>query len=1158
MSSSSSSSPTPPSSSRSSPISRSRAGSTTPPVQSQSQSRSPAQARHEHEHEHEHAGEQQQQRVDPGHHRDGMSLIDLVDFDSPPASPRAILARVSASALRGRDHGYGQHSSSHMADMRSLIDGGDSDEDDNEADHHGDGDASRKHDLDDDTSMIRELESELGSLHLHESDDEEIGSDSNNDGQPTPRASPELHAVQSIPTGPDTLRVDTPGPIITMTNTGGSSDDSKSSRSHLSANASPFNLVERPRTLSVARSGTPPSFFSDRNEAHDFAQGRGESSQISVPPHTASLYLPSYGATPRIVSAPNRMPSHQPVAFAVGLPSSVPMRQAQSLPAYPYPIGGIYDHTQTVSSGGIAIGSTLPPRESKAIKIVSPQISKMPPSIDRDNEALAKVEQRREDTPPEMTTGPVGSVTDADPAPSPDKTSLYQRRGKDEILSLYSAPLRVDSPTLTTTTSPASAARPRLEVPDPLLTPPLSEHEEGDGVDEMLGQIRVLGNLWTDQQGAQEKFAEGFKLLLDNLKQLATDHICLGPTASADKPALVEISAQLRALREENARLSQLAQSHKTALDEAKYESTEAFKETVRLKAENEVLKDSFGDVALQNSQLGTMVAHLKKRKDELKAVLAVTKGRASSRAQVAANSHPFVMILLDGHARMFDPDLLAAGRIGGQELAKRLIQAAQQATAVYLPDEDIPFLTGMLFVDVAKLVDGFVQFRDFCDGFNASSSLVSLVDTEGAEGTADKVREHLKFYCQMPNCKMILLGSDTAEEYIELVFALDKKAEGPSKIFVLRSTGDIDSDPYIELGKDRLVLAKGLFSIDPKAWNRQFSNVSRASTIAETSPPPQSRTRAITPTSTSTVRGAPTSPAEVTTSSYLDVRTAPVTSRRPSVSGRATAPRAPWEARRTSHAQPQLGPQAAQSEIQSVVDRSYNLSPITTPKAPTIRSYAGPHGSPTPRRTSHKKETIVIPIHAGEDDSIGGSPPESDEDEPSVLLPHSALKHVQRPTVIERNDPSRPEPPIQHGFRIRGAAAAAAAATATSIVTTRGPPSVISSVGTDAAVSEVRDTAPWKRKTPLPMNARIQQAMGRKPAVSGSNNIPLGGGQALPSSRPRPADFQYLRDLDPKPCHNHYLQGSCTDPECLFGHHYNLEISQWYALRINVKQLDV
>ncbi|WVR00415.1 hypothetical protein IAU59_007558 [Kwoniella sp. CBS 9459] len=415
-----------------------------------------------------------------------------------------------------------------------------------------------------------------------------------------------------------------------------------------------------------------------------------------------------------------------------------------------------------VTSGGDAIRSTLPPRESKAIQIVPPEISKMPAPIDLDIEASVK----EEETPLEMTNRSVRlfryCTSGCSSGPNQSSPATRQRRNSESILwvcaletiiqprithkalsqiaphmvPLPLIPMKSESPDKSALHRPdPDAARLRLEVPDPLLTPPLSAHQKGDGVDEMLGQIKVLGDLWSGQQEAQEKFAKQFMSILDkdNLKQSTTGHVCIGPTTSDNKPALVEMSSQLRALREDNARLSQLAQSHKTALDEAKYKSTEAFKETVRLKAENKVLKESFGDVALQNSQLGTMVASLKKRKDELKAVLAVTKGQAASRAQVAANLHPFVMILLDGHARMFDPDLLAVGRIGEQELAKRLIQAAQQATAVHLPDEDIPFLTGMLFVDVAELVKGCVQFRDFCDGYNSSSSLMSLMDTEGA-----------------------------------------------------------------------------------------------------------------------------------------------------------------------------------------------------------------------------------------------------------------------------------------------------------------------------------------------------------------------------------------------------------------------------------------
>lgn len=51
--------------------------------------------------------------------------------------------------------------------------------------------------------------------------------------------------------------------------------------------------------------------------------------------------------------------------------------------------------------------------------------------------------------------------------------------------------------------------------------------------------------------------------------------------------------------------------------------------------------------------------------------------------------------------------------------------------------------------------------------------------------------------------------------------------------------------------------------------------------------------------------------------------------------------------------------------------------------------------GQATPRASS-----LSIPI---DDESVAGSPPDSDEDTPSVPLPHSAVKHVQRPTPVQR-----------------------------------------------------------------------------------------------------------------------------------------------------------
>ncbi|WVF69021.1 hypothetical protein IAT40_003795 [Kwoniella sp. CBS 6097] len=1202
--SSSSATPTPPSSPPS-PISR--AGSLTPPALLRLQSR-PAQVDQRLTH----------QENDPDYHIASMDLVDLVDLDSPPTSPGPSLRRTASSFFNWYAQRQG---SSHMDDMRSLIDGDDGDDGDND-DVNDDPHKAGTHDPDID--VVSNMIDQLDLQSVHQQDQPQHGPDLHNDDknddeddiQPTPRASPEPPALDvdnepSIPI-PEISRNETPTPTLTV-DTRTSSDDSNSSRSHLSANASPFKFVERPRTMSIARSATPPSFFSDRNDTNQQQEQQQGSEAFDGDHSQANNLSPTQ---PRNLSVPSRLPSHG-YAAGFGMPSSVPMQLTKSLPAYPYPFDGAhhsYERDPSHLEVQVQENTTFvnfSPRESRAIKIVSPEISRTspPPILPSKQEADAEVQQGKvplgtTGSDPNLSPSPAASKTD----PPSDGSKLYQRRRKEEILSLYSLPPKAASPSaisipavhsdaavppikqptlgstllraVTTTLTSTHVPPHMIPLPStpmrsgaldtwasshigadawqlqpsgvkPLLTPPMSEHGYGDELDEILGQVKQMDKLCSDRDAAEIKFKDGLRYLREGLKHSATNHVCIEPGSPADRSSLVEMQSQLRALREDNARLSGSNEAYKAALDDAHYESTEAYKETLKLRAENEVFKDNFREVTLRNSQLEITAAHMKKRKDELKqAVRTMSKGyRAQPQDAPQAQSHPFVVILLDGHPRMFDPDLLEQARIGGEDLAQRLIKAAKQATAVHLPGEDIPFLTGMLFVDVAGLVESFGQFRDFCDGFNSFWSLLSLVDTDGSEGTSNKVRENLKFYCSMSNCKMILIASDTADEYIDLILAPGKKSEGPSKIYAIRSTDDIETDPYIGLGKDRLVFVKGLFSIDPKVWNRQVQSVNRPSTISEVSAsvtgtsPGRSQARAISPVSSSTVRARPVSPAEPSSTAFT--RNIPIPARQPSLSTKPP-PRAPWDTRKKTSAETQHKDTDAQSEFKSVVDRPYNLSPITTPKASTVRSYVPP-GSPAPRRASHTNEMIVVPIRAGEDESIGGSPPESDEDEPSVLLPHSALKHVQRPTVIER----QPEPPIQHGFKIRGAAAAAGV----SAPPTRGPSSVLSvSTVPITPAHELKDTAPWKRKTPLPMNQRIQRVMGAS-AGSGSNNKPLGGKPA-PSAQPRPADFQFLRDLDPKPCHNHYLKGSCTDPECVFGHHYSLEIGQWNALRVYVKQM--
>lgn len=96
--------------------------------------------------------------------------------------------------------------------------------------------------------------------------------------------------------------------------------------------------------------------------------------------------------------------------------------------------------------------------------------------------------------------------------------------------------------------------------------------------------------------------------------------------------------------------------------------------------------------------------------------------------------------------------------------------------------------------------------------------------------------------------------------------------------------------------------------------------------------------------------------------------------------------------------------------EVQAARASSYaasTTSPPGTPRAASRDVVHAPNASPTPRRPGvdhrqHSGRGLAVPVHDME--SLGGSPPDSDEDHPNVALPHSAIKRVQRP--IEFSQP--------------------------------------------------------------------------------------------------------------------------------------------------------
>lgn len=87
----------------------------------------------------------------------------------------------------------------------------------------------------------------------------------------------------------------------------------------------------------------------------------------------------------------------------------------------------------------------------------------------------------------------------------------------------------------------------------------------------------------------------------------------------------------------------------------------------------------------------------------------------------------------------------------------------------------------------------------------------------------------------------------------------------------------------------------------------------------------------------------------------------------------------------------------ASQASSPTLSDRT--ILPDSVRDSGTQQSRQHPAASGTNARPA-----LTIAWDASTEGSIGGSPPSSDEDKPSVHLPHSAVKHVQRPPQYTRD----------------------------------------------------------------------------------------------------------------------------------------------------------
>ncbi|ORY30553.1 hypothetical protein BCR39DRAFT_572194 [Naematelia encephala] len=291
---------------------------------------------------------------------------------------------------------------------------------------------------------------------------------------------------------------------------------------------------------------------------------------------------------------------------------------------------------------------------------------------------------------------------------------------------------------------------------------------------------------------------------------------------------------------------------------------------------------------------------------------------------------------------------------------AKILIQRVDDLCGLVWGESQPSSFIIELFMDVQRTIDELQQtsiivkgaeFWQFLDGFGDHDALITVTDVMG--------RVHGKM-----------------------------KENKLDRIWAARSTPRPEDDPFIALGTERLYYVDCLFTMAPGKWR----------TMLRHSVPP-SRSATPRPTTQDSSTSPPLSPKVPQPSPVQPVQSAVM-----------IAPKAPWK--QVSGAPPASIPARGGSlldqylESRSMVSTSPPSSTISPPSTPRARATALPP-SPAPRRVQKGRNStgMIVPLDEEIEGSIGGSPPESDEDEPSVDLPHSALKFVQRPIPISRTE---------------------------------------------------------------------------------------------------------------------------------------------------------
>jgi hypothetical protein len=391
-------------------------------------------------------------------------------------------------------------------------------------------------------------------------------------------------------------------------------------------------------------------------------------------------------------------------------------------------------------------------------------------------------------------------------------------------------------------------------------------------------------------------------------------------------------------------------------------------------------------------------------------------------------------------------------------------------------------------------------------------------------------------------------------------------------KLYALRSTTTIEKDPFISLGNQKLLYIKHVFSTGVTEWKSLFPksksggpggggpddhypSSSVATSRAGTPPPPAKRGRSPSPTNTPRPHHNRKAPGQ--SNRLVSPDSSP--------SSRVPTSLAPWAngfAPRPQHDNP-LPRVARGGGGGSLLDQMLEAQ-STSSRA----SSPGSDDTVGPNHPSYQHQRIVIPIDPNEG-SVGGSPPSSDSDRPSVTVPHSARKHVRLP--MKYQDADQDDDTASEYSSV-------SAATTTANVTSFTSPATRSSfhVGRENPLLRMKrpsrglPASPAANPNTVPLGSRVGSTSGRIPwserdtsEASGSRGP--GGFRWTQDSQPESSGpkaqglqvghhrsayktgqltsrFEELRGLDPPPCHQYYLSGRCeSGVQCKYDHTYIL-----------------